>query len=163
NRRPARLARSRPLTLEQLETRLTPATHVWSGATSTLWSVNGNWSSGGSPAGDSSADLVFPASGVTRYTSKDDFSSSTTIHSLTFNDRGYYLGATLGNQIGLAGNISATNTSGVNVIEIQINLTAADHTMTVASDGVLDVIKGVYYGASGSTLTKDGSGELEFF
>jgi autotransporter-associated beta strand protein len=162
NRRPARRARSRPLTLEQLETRLTPATHVWSGAVSDLWSVAGNWSSGGSPVGDLSPDLVFPASGVTRFTSKDDLALDTVIHSIQFNDRGYDLTATAGNRIKLGTDITANNTSGVNAIEIDISLTAADHTFKVAGDGGLDVIKGVFGGVAGSTLFKDGTGELVF-
>jgi autotransporter-associated beta strand protein len=164
NRRPARSPRSRPLTLEQLETRLTPATHIWSGAVSDLWSVSGNWSSGGSPSGDSSPDLIFPSSGVTRYTSRDDLSGSIAIHSIQFNDRGFDLVGTPDNDhtLDLATDISATNTSGGNSIEINISLTAADHTMTVADDGVLNVVKGVYGGVSGSTLTKDGLGELVF-
>jgi hypothetical protein len=37
------------------------ATHTWTGAVSSAWSNNGNWT-GGTPAGDPSADLVFPAS-----------------------------------------------------------------------------------------------------
>jgi autotransporter-associated beta strand protein len=162
NRRPVRLARSRPLILEQLETRLTPATHVWSGATSTLWSVNGNWSSGGSPAGDSSPDLIFPASGVTRYTSKDDLAASTAIKSITFNDRGFDLVAAPDRTLVLATDITATNMSGGNTIEINISLTAADHTMMVAGDGVLNVVKGVYFGGVGKTLIKSGAGELVF-
>ncbi|HEV3258723.1 MAG TPA: hypothetical protein VG013_17770, partial [Gemmataceae bacterium] len=75
--------------MEQLENRLTPTTHIWSGAVSTLWSVAGNWSAGGSPAGDSNADLVFPASGATRLTSRDDLAQSAPIHSIQFNGSGY--------------------------------------------------------------------------
>src|SRR5262249_47126485 len=50
------------LTLEALEDRATPATHVWSGAVSTLMTLDGNWSSGGHPVnGESGAIvLVFP-------------------------------------------------------------------------------------------------------
>jgi hypothetical protein len=47
------------LRLEGLESRLVPATHTGTGATSTLWSVDAN-GNGGSPAGDPAAALVFP-------------------------------------------------------------------------------------------------------
>jgi autotransporter-associated beta strand protein len=162
NRSSARFPQSRPLTLEPLETRLTPATHVWSGAASTLWSNPANWSAGGSPAGDASADLVYPASGVTRFTSKDDLPVNSPIHSIHFDDRGYDLTATLGNQIQLGENITATNISGVNAIDLNISLAAANHTMTVANDGVLDIVRYLSGGAAGSNLVKDGAGELEF-
>lgn len=61
--------RSRParphtthLQLECLEDRLAPATHIWTGAVSNLWSNGGNWI-GGSPAGDSQAVLSFQNAG----------------------------------------------------------------------------------------------------
>src|SRR5260370_29216581 len=59
--------------LEALELRLSPATHTWTGAVNNLWSVPGNWT-GGSPAGDANADLVFPA-GTSHFnqTILDDF------------------------------------------------------------------------------------------
>jgi autotransporter-associated beta strand protein len=136
---------------------------VWSGAASTLWSVNGNWSSGGSPAGDSNADLVFPASGVTRYTSKDDLALSTAIHSIAFNDRGFDLTAPPGQAIVLDTDITATNTSGGNIIDIGISLaTDADHTLSVAGDGVLDINRRVLDGSATKSLIKAGVGELVF-
>jgi autotransporter-associated beta strand protein len=172
HRSSARFPPSRPLTLEQLETRLTPATHVWSGAASTLWSNAANWSAGGSPAGDASADLVYPASGATRFTSKDDLPFDTPIRSIEFDGVGYQLNATPGNRILLGADvtpllpcINATNTSGVNAIDVDISLSlgAGNHTMTVASDGVLHIVRHVSGGSVGSNLVKDGVGELVFF
>jgi autotransporter-associated beta strand protein len=162
NHRPARSPRSRPLTLEHLETRLTPATHIWGGAVSNLWSNAANWSAGGSPVGDPSPDLIFPSSGVTRYTSRDDLALSTPIHSIRFDDRGFDLTAPSAQALVLSGDITSTNASGGNNIELFISLTAADHTMSVAGDGVLNVLKEVYGGGAGSTLFKDGTGELAF-
>jgi autotransporter-associated beta strand protein len=116
-----------------------------------------------SPLGDASADLVFPASGAGRFTSMDDDSvSPTQIHSIRFDGVGYALTGMPGQEIRLGTDIIANNTSGVNAIQINISLTAADHTMMVAGDGVLDVIKGVYDGGVGSTLFKAGPGELVF-
>src|SRR6516164_8683333 len=168
NRSAARLPRSRPLTLEPLETRLTPATHVWSGAASTLWSNPANWSVGGSPDGDASADLVYPASGATRFTSKDDLAFDKPIHSIQFDGVGYDIGYDLnatppGNEIRLGANITTTNTSGVNAIDLDISLAASDHTVTVAGEGVLDIIGNVSGGIAGSNLVKGGAGELVFF
>jgi autotransporter-associated beta strand protein len=49
-------------TVELLEDRLTPATHVWGGAVSSSWSAAGNWSSAGVPAaGEDHLVIVFPA------------------------------------------------------------------------------------------------------
>jgi autotransporter-associated beta strand protein len=162
SRLPARSARPRPPTLERLETRLTPAQHVWSGAVSTSWRDDGNWSMGGSPLGDASADLVYPASGATRFTSQDDLASGAPIHSIRFDGAGYELNATPANRVTLGTDVTAANTSGVNAIDVDISLAAGDHTMTVAGDGVLDIVRHVSGGAAGSNLVKDGVGELVF-
>jgi autotransporter-associated beta strand protein len=48
--------------IEVLEDRLTPTTHVWSGGVSNLWTVPGNWSSGGVPQpGEDHLVIVFPS------------------------------------------------------------------------------------------------------
>src|SRR5438477_12980878 len=65
--------------LEGLELRLSPATHTWTGAVNNLWSVPGNWT-GGTPAGDANADLVFPA--ASRKDSLDDFAGPLSVHSI---------------------------------------------------------------------------------
>src|SRR5213075_1474788 len=56
------------------------STHTWTGATSNLWSVPGNWMEGTTPMGDASAALVFPASGTNA--PANDL-SSLTIQSIT--------------------------------------------------------------------------------
>src|SRR5262249_54383441 len=72
--------------LEPLEDRLAPATHVWSGAFSSLWSDDRNWSSGGSPYGDGgdAVVLLFPSSGVARFTSTHDRQEVVRVSSLIF-------------------------------------------------------------------------------
>src|SRR5437879_4237998 len=84
-RKPSR-QRFRGLQLEWLEDRLAPATHVWSGAASNLWSNNANWN-GGSPSGDASADLVFP-SNAQNFANRNDL-SSLNIQSISFSGSSY--------------------------------------------------------------------------
>src|SRR5262245_49171960 len=88
NRRPP--ARFRPR-LEALEARLAPATHVWQGALSSSWSDARNWIEGGSPAGDSDATLIFPASNVARLTSSNDLPGTTRIWAIGLQRDGYTL------------------------------------------------------------------------
>jgi autotransporter-associated beta strand protein len=71
----------RRLQLEALEERMAPATHTWTGAASNLWSNNANWT-GGSPAGDASADLVFPGTAA-NLTNMNDL-TGLTIQSISF-------------------------------------------------------------------------------
>ena len=101
--------------LELLEDRLAPAVHQWTGAVNTLWSNAGNWI-GGSPAGDSSAVLIFPASGVTNYTSNNDVMNF--ISSLDFRGSGFNI---TGNnfQINTDG-LVAENTTGVNTVNQRV-------------------------------------------
>src|SRR5690242_15946900 len=61
----------RLLRLERLEDRLAPATHIWIGAVDGSWSNNANWADNSSPAGDTSADLVFPSTATTFTTTND--------------------------------------------------------------------------------------------
>src|SRR5438309_2193170 len=63
------------LNLEALEDRATPATHVWSGAASSLMSLDANWSLGGHPVNGEAGPivLVFPNT-ATRFQVTDDLS-----------------------------------------------------------------------------------------
>src|SRR5438046_3008316 len=82
-RRPAPLAPLwGPLRLEALEDRLAPAIHVWTGAVSGSWANNANWS-GGSPAGDNSADLVFPSNGA-NFSTTNDIATAFSVQTITF-------------------------------------------------------------------------------
>src|SRR5579884_1836570 len=77
------------LRLGRLEARLVPAVHVWQGAVSPNWSDAGNWISGGSPVGDHSATVVFPATNVARLTSIYDLADGdTAISNIEFDGQG---------------------------------------------------------------------------
>ncbi|HEX8252787.1 MAG TPA: Calx-beta domain-containing protein, partial [Thermoanaerobaculia bacterium] len=65
--------------------RLSAATHVWTGASSNLFSDPRNWS-GGSPAGDPEAELVFPE--ALRQSVTNDV-AGLTVRSITFATDGY--------------------------------------------------------------------------
>jgi fibronectin-binding autotransporter adhesin len=119
HRGPKRRPGRQPLVLEQLESRLTPATHTWTGAFSTLWSTNANWI-GGSPAGDSSANLVFPASGVTNFSSNNDAATGS-INSLDFKGSGF---SVMGSSFSIANGtdgLLAENSTGVNTINQNVS------------------------------------------
>jgi autotransporter-associated beta strand protein len=159
NGTPNRATRFRPQ-LESLEDRLAPATHVWSGAVSELWSDYHNWSSGGSPVGDLAPILVFPAgSEVARFTSKNDTSDlSMDINQIEFDGEGYDL---TGNSFKLdAPGVQAKNTSGTNKIEVaSIQLSASFDfpvSINVASGSTLNVTSSL----TDSPLRNDGDGTL---
>ncbi|HYO75678.1 MAG TPA: Calx-beta domain-containing protein [Thermoanaerobaculia bacterium] len=67
--------------------RLSAATHVWTGASSNLFSDLRNWS-GGSPAGDREAELVFPE--ALRQSVTNDI-AGLTVRSITFTTDGYVI------------------------------------------------------------------------
>jgi autotransporter-associated beta strand protein len=144
------------LLLEPLEERLALSLHTWTGAVSNLWSDNGNWNEG-SPAGDSAADLLFPASGVTRLTSTDNLPGQAPINSIQFAGIGFALDASAGSSIALATGISTTNTTGTNVISLPISLPPGFQSVSVAGSGSL-VISGPLSGSG--ALATFGAGEL---
>jgi autotransporter-associated beta strand protein len=74
--------------------------HTWSGATSGLWSVAGNWSAGGRPTnGESPLHLTFP-SGALRYITTNDI-TGLQLDSLTINTFGYDFFASPGKSLTL--------------------------------------------------------------
>jgi autotransporter-associated beta strand protein len=143
--------------VERLETRLVPATHTWTGATSGLWSVGANWT-GGSPAGDPNAVLVFPG-GAANLANTNDL-VSLTIQSITFSGSDdYTLG---GNALTLnGGGISLTSgaTTGTDMISLPIAL-GASQTWTMTNASRTLQVGGVISGAATAGLTKDGMGVL---
>ena len=98
---------------------LSAATHTWTGAVNSLWSVNANWT-GGTPAGDPDADLIFPD--VVNKTSNDDLAGSLTVRSLTFQAVGYTVGAQAGSSIALSQRISWETSAGINTISLPIQI-----------------------------------------
>src|SRR5262245_39666310 len=95
---------TRQVVVESLEQRLVLATHTWTGTVSNLWSVAGNWT-GGSPLGDASADLIFPASGASNLANNNNLAAGTTINSIAIQGSGYNI---TGNAILLNTGITGT-------------------------------------------------------
>jgi hypothetical protein len=99
------------------------STHTWTGATSTSWSDSSNWT-GGSPAGDPYADLVFPATPVQLH-STDDINGVSYVNSITFVGSGYNVDALAGCSMALAGGLTWSGVSvitGANSLAIPIAL-----------------------------------------
>jgi autotransporter-associated beta strand protein len=148
-----------------LESRLAPATHTWTGATSSFWSDPTNWN-GGSPANDNGAQLVFPAGAMHLATTNDlPFNPRVQIQSMTFMGSDNY--TLSGNAIQLIGGIilDSTATTGTDVIDLPIVL-GATQTWTVTNASrtlqVGAIISGAFVGGSPPGLTKDGAGTLIF-
>jgi autotransporter-associated beta strand protein len=130
----ARRRFSCPLELEYLENRLVPATHTWIGAPNGQWSNPNNWI-GGTPLGDSTADLDFSedASAVVNgeVSTVNDL-SGLTIRNIFFHNKIYNYIHT-GNAITLTGDIwdDGDLSSGLNLIDFDIALSAApQHNFT---------------------------------
>jgi autotransporter-associated beta strand protein len=139
------------LRLEQLESRLVPTVHTWNGAGATnLWSDAGNWS-GGTPAGDPAAILIFPS--AARPTNTNDL-TDLTIESLTFSSS-YTID---GNAIELRTNISVDTTGPGSVTFAPNILLAQAAIITVASSADLH-LTGEIRGDFG--FTANGAGRVE--
>lgn len=98
---------------------LLAGTHTWTGASGPLWSDPGNWT-GGSPAGDPNATLVFPA-GAANLTSTDDIPGVSYVAQIDVAS-GYTLSAAAGSSLALAGSIRWTALGGTSTIAIPIAL-----------------------------------------
>src|SRR5437879_1753703 len=66
------------LRLEELETRLAPATYIWDGGGGGNWSSGANWVGNAAPTGSTTTmdDLVFPP-GVTQVNTSNDMVGAT--------------------------------------------------------------------------------------
>ena len=165
---PAAPARPRPaFRLEQLETRDTPATFVWTGAgADNRWATPENWLGDQAPTGlpGEQADLVFPA-GADRPTNQNDIPSGT-FNSLTIGGPNYRLiglALTLGipGVVG-SGTLVVNDGAAGNSLNIDTTLGLAagsDQTFTVGTGADLTVTSRLS-GPLGATLTKDGAGTL---
>ena len=139
---------------------LSAATHTWTGAVSSFWSNNANWT-GGTPAGDPAADLVFPSS--SQLVSTDDIPGVTFVNSIQLTGSGYTINALPGNSIALAGNI--TSTGGTSLIALPIALYGGvDHAVYKPAPSCClpaDLtISGVISGPASDPLTFSSSGGL---
>lgn len=136
-RTPPRGRLSCRLHLEQLENRVTPAVHTWTGGAwndplGNLWSRDSNWV-GGSPAGDSAAQLIFPT--ANHKSNKNDL-VGLHVQTIEFTDLGYSISS---NPITLAGTIT-DNLSLTNTISFPVALTGGGwfpHVVSVTSGGIL--------------------------
>jgi autotransporter-associated beta strand protein len=137
--------------------RVDAATHIWTGAASSLFSDPANWR-GGSPAGDAAADLSFPA-GAARLTATNDL-PSLTIRSLSISASGYTIG---GLPLTLAsGGEVIDSSSGPTTVACDVHLS---DRATFRAEGDLDdaggmTMSGAISGAG--PLTKTGEGRLTF-
>src|SRR5262249_161306 len=82
-------------------------THTWSGAASGLWSVPGNWASGGPPTnGESPLHRIFPSVAQRLHATNDI--SGLQLDSLTFSGLDYILYGLAGKSITLKGGTNIT-------------------------------------------------------
>jgi hypothetical protein len=163
SRRP-RPARSLPLRLEELETRVVPATTLtWTGAgNNPHWFNAANWTrTGGNDAVPASGDsLVFPG-GVANLDSRNDI-AGLTLASIQFTGVGYHLS---GRPISLTGGITTVFGTGfappgTDTVTFPITLTQAQSFdvnpgVTLAFNGGIDSST-----ASDTALTLDGDGTV---
>jgi hypothetical protein len=128
------------------------ATHVWTGAADDRFSNASNWI-GGSPAGDASASISFPAS--SRPAATNDL-NGLTVQSIAFSAGGFTIS---GNPIALAANTTVIDTSqGTNAISCNLVL-AGDIAVAVNGniyDGKGLILSGVISGPGGITLRSGG-------
>jgi hypothetical protein len=92
-----------------LATSLSAATHVWTGASSERFSDAGNWT-GGSPAGDTEAELIFPA-GAVRFAAVNDL-QGLRVRSLHFTGDAFTLG---GNPLVVTSDLSTSSLAAVTI------------------------------------------------
>jgi autotransporter-associated beta strand protein len=153
--------------LESFEERIVPAVHVWSGAIGSNWVDAGNWSVGGSPFGDPSPRVLFPAIAATHTVDVPLFVPQP-IASLEFDGSGYLVEG--GNSLVFTGDtqIITRNVTGTNTITMVLDQepfgsganSLFDHLYDVEGQGTLD-IEGKLTGASPvNILDKIGTGTL---
>jgi fibronectin-binding autotransporter adhesin len=126
-------------------------TDTWTGATSSAWSVAGNWQDNRVPA--TGHALIFP-SGASSFTPSNDLTAATSFASVTISGSGYTIS---GNSITLGGGMTASNSSGSNTVNLAVVL-SADRTVTVTNSSATLTLSGVVSGSF--NLTKAGSGTL---
>jgi hypothetical protein len=150
------------LLLEPLEARRTPAVHTWIGQGLTpIWSDANNWS-GGVPAGDSSAQLVFAnanwGGGINNF-------GGLTVARITFNTAGCVL---QGAPITLKGDTTITGSVGTNVIAFPLDqepfisggFTFFDHVFNVPNGGTLRISGQITGHPVLNSVHKTGTGTL---
>src|SRR6185312_1557919 len=160
------------LSMEQLETRLSPATAIWTGTTgNNFWSDPGNWNRVGGGVIQPGDDLVFDNTGATHLSTVNDEPTGFVVNSITISNTsgGYQLKPkvnALTNSIVLGSATSTgnliVNTSGGDSISFNVafgGTSGNEQFQTILASTALTV-SGQLSGASGVTLTKTGVGRL---
>jgi autotransporter-associated beta strand protein len=148
--------------LEGLEDRLTPATHLWTGAAGAgdlTWSNPTNWNGGVPTSGEAGGTiLIFPATATALKATTDDL-TSLAADQIIFQDSGYTVSGTNNNSLTLTGSMSPSVldlTGGTTFGQtLHVDLTAA---VTIEVDAQGEVLASFLSGAGG--LTKMGAGTL---
>lgn len=150
--------------MERLENRRVPATHVWTGAstTSSNWSDTGNWSGGAPSAAEAGAALIFPT--AARTVNFNDI-AGLTIGSIQFTSSGYLLA---GMPVTLSGNTSITAATGANSIALPLSQQPVfvgptaffNHVYDVAGGATLAVIGQITGTPLLNLVRKTGAGDL---
>ena len=167
--------KSPPPRLEELETRMAPATFTWTGTgANNNWSNNMNWIENGAniaPVGSAGylADLVFPP-GATQFTANNNLplvnGNNPTFDSITISGSGYNLTGnpiTLGTTSSLgSGFVSVNSDLGNEQISLNVTLggpTGSNQFFYVYTGSTL-TLTGQLSGTTGSSLTKEQPGTL---
>jgi trimeric autotransporter adhesin len=139
--------------LELLETRITPSTMTWTGATSNDWMTAGNWSSDTVPQAND--NLVFPpAPTSSNFDAVNSFPANTQFNMITIESSAYSLS---GNPIDVATEVAATYSSGSSNDAIATDLIGG--TVSVATGGTLNM-EGAISGSAGLSLSGGGTLDL---
>jgi autotransporter-associated beta strand protein len=163
------------LSLEQLESRLTPTTFIWTGGggANTAWSDGANWSGGSAPTGLAAnlEDLVFPnLVGTGPVHSVNDLHSvnggPATFDSLSFSGNNYSIS---GNSLVL-GTASNSGSGSVTVgqsltdetvsLNVQLGAAAGSDQFFTINPGATLTYSGQLSGSAGTTLAKEQTGTL---
>jgi autotransporter-associated beta strand protein len=161
----------RILNLEQLESRLAPATFTWTGAGgNNLWSTPGNWAGNTAPLSTSTADnLVFNGSPALALRSTNDDIANVNVGAITISGSGYILASTTNHIVTLGNTLTGGGTLNVTaaneIISLAIKLggpsapSVAQNTFTVGFGSKI-TITGHLIGASGTELITNGPGTV---
>jgi autotransporter-associated beta strand protein len=159
-RRPARLPH-----LEELESRLAPASHQWSGlGGNSNWTTAANWTNGAPVAGD---DLVFPLltnPSTSALSPTNDFTAGTNFHSITISGKNYNFGGsplTLGGTSGGTVIIVGAGASGNQFLSgmdlTMVGQSTDQSSILVSSGGTLTIASHLF---GQDRITKDDVGTL---
>ncbi|MES2791134.1 MAG: hypothetical protein V4719_16085, partial [Planctomycetota bacterium] len=138
--------------LERLEDRLVLTVDVWTGASSNLWSDNGNWADNSAPtAGE---DLIFPENATNKVAVYDSALGVSSFGSIDIQGSGYDISTSFSSSLTLTNGLSATYSTLSSSFDIGFNL--GNGQVSVATGATLQV-DGVITGSSGLAVTGGGT------